>query len=161
MLKKYFNTFTIGIALLVLYMAQYLIPSLQWKWLYELQHDQDYRRWSGLIVTLLIVFQWLLTLIRVVKKWKKHSVTFTSMHKWVGAFSPLIFYAHCMEFGFAYLLVLSIIFMTNMLLGTINLDVIKSQKEWIFQTWMIVHVSLSIIITFVMFFHIGVVFYYK
>lgn len=159
-MKKYINTFSIGLTLLILYMVQYLVP-LRWEWMYQLQNDQDYRRWSGLFLAIFIAFQWALTMTRVVKKWKKHSVKFTSIHKWIGAFSPIFFYIHCMEFGFAYLLVLSIIFMINMVLGTINLDIIKSEKEWLFQSWMIVHVSLSVIITFIMFFHIGVVFYYK
>jgi len=61
----------------------------------------------------------------------------------------------CIKDGLDYL------FFANMLLGVVNLDVIKSKKDWVFQTWMIAHVTFSVVITFIAVFHIGVVFYYK
>lgn len=157
---KYINTFTIGVLLLVLYVLQFAL-GLEWKWLAEMQRQQNYSRWSGFVLGIFIAFQWLLTLTRVIKRWRQASLKWTVIHKWIGAFSPLIFYAHSIEFGYAYLLLLSVIFVLNMLLGTINLDIIKSQKEWVFQGWMIAHVTLSVLITFIMLFHVGVVFYYK
>lgn len=126
-----------------------------------LQSQENFKRWSGLAVALFIVFQWFLTFTRIITKLRKHSVKLTNIHKWIGAFSTLLFYIHATSFGYGYLALLSYIFFTNLLLGTINLDVIKSQKEWIFKSWMIVHVSLSMLITGIMFLHIGTVFYYK
>ena len=159
-LKKYINAFTIGLLLFILYIIQFSFH-LQWEKLYSLQHDEMFKRWTGLGLGLFITFQWLLTLFRIIPKLRQRSIKMTAIHKWIGAFSPVIFYLHSMTFGYAYLLFLSIVFMTNMLLGTVNLDIIKSQKEWLFKLWMILHVSFSIIITFVMLFHVGVVFYYK
>ena len=160
MLNKDLNPLVVGSTLFLLYIIQSVLP-VKWEALDVLQHEQMYSRWSGLVLALFILFQWLLTLTRVVNKWKKHSIKFTSWHKWIGAISPLIFFFHSMEFGYAYLFVLSFVFMVNMVLGTINLDVIKSSKEWVFQSWMITHVAFSFIITFVMLYHVGVVFYYK
>lgn len=160
MLKKYINIVSIGILLLVLYILQDLF-NWQWEWMYNLQLNQGYKRWSGVFVMTFILFQWLLTLTRIIPKLRKRSILFTSLHKKIGALSPLFFYIHAMEFGYGYLLILSIIFFTNMILGTVNLDLIKSHKNWIFQSWMIIHVALSVIITFMMFFHVGVVFYYE
>ncbi|MGE5943894.1 MAG: hypothetical protein ACM31G_06100 [Flavobacteriales bacterium] len=83
------------------------------------------------------------------------------IHKWAGAISPLLFYIHSMGFGYGYLLFFSYVFISNTLLGYLNLDVIKSNSDWLFKGWMIAHVALSITVTIVMFFHIGIVFYYK
>lgn len=160
-MKKVFSLLNISIFLFIAYLVQYFLP-VKWEWLYNLQeHDQMYKRWSGLAVFLFIVFQWVLTVSRVWRPLQKHAVKLTNIHKWVGAFAPILFYVHVMEFGYGYLALLSYLFFANMLLGFVNLDVIKSHKNWIFQSWMIVHVSFSIIITFISIFHIGVVFYYE
>lgn len=150
----------ISLALFILYLLQDLL-NLKVAYFETLQAQEMFKRWTGLGLGLFIVFQWLLTFTRVIPKWRKYSVKFTQIHKWIGAFSPILFYIHATGFGFGYLALLSYIFFTNMLLGTINLDVIKSQKEWIFKLWMIVHVGLSMFITGIMFLHIGTVFYYK
>ena len=149
-----------GILLFILYILQYALD-LKWEWLYTVQLSESYKRWSGLLITILIAFQWVLTVVRVSKKLRIHSLKYTQLHKWIGVISPIFFYLHALEFGYGYLALLSYIFFTNMILGTINLDVIKSQKNWIFQSWMITHVALSIVITFITMFHIGMVFYYE
>jgi hypothetical protein len=84
-----------------------------------------------------------------------------SIHKWIGALSPLFFYVHCMSLGYGYLALLSYIFIANTLLGYFNLDVIKNNSDVLFKGWMITHVALSLVITILMFFHIVMVFYYK
>lgn len=137
------NSFIIGLVLFLLYLIQYSFD-IKWQWLNTLQMDEAFKRWSGLVLAVFIGFQWLLTLTRVVKKWRSSSLKITELHKWIGAFSPLLLYLHSMRFGYAYLFFFSIIFLINMLLGTVNLDVLKSKKEWVFQSWMIVHVSLSV-----------------
>lgn len=142
------------------YVLQYFFH-LDWTWLVEQQQKEYYKRWSGLVLGMFILFQWLLTISRVIKKLRKHSMKITALHKWIGAISPVLFYFHSASFGYGYLTLLSYIFFSNMLLGNLNLDFIKSQKDWIFKSWMIAHVSLSIVVTFLMIFHIGVVFYYK
>ena len=150
----------VGLILLVLYFLQYLLK-IEWFWLSELQQQEAYKRWSGLGMALFITFQWVLTFSRVVKRFRKYAMKITELHKWAGALSPLFFYIHSMGMGYGYLLLLAYLFFSNMLIGQINLDVIKNSNETLFKGWMILHVALSVMITFIMFFHIGVVFYYK
>lgn len=159
-MKKKTLTTSIGLVLLVLFFVQFFLK-LKWTWLAELQQEQLYKRWSGLFLALFITFQWVLTLTRVVKKLRKHSLKMTEIHKWAGALSPIFFYVHSMGMGYGYLAFLAYIFFANTLLGYINLDVIKSTSEVLFKGWMISHVAFSIIITILMFFHITMVFYYK
>jgi hypothetical protein len=150
----------IGLLLFSLYVLQEAL-SIKWDSLEFLQTQENYKRWSGLAVGLFILFQWLLTFSRIIPKFREKSVTINEIHKWIGVLSPILLYIHSTQFGFGYLALFSYLFLGNMLLGTINLDVLKSTKTWLFKSWMITHVSFSMIITFLMFFHIGVVFYYK
>ncbi len=150
----------VGLLLLFAFLLQFFF-NIEWTWLFNLQQGELYKRWSGLLLAVLIVMQWVLTLTRVVKKWRSYAVTMQNIHKWLGALSPLVFYIHSMSMGYGYLLLLSYIFFSNALLGYLNLDVIKSSSEALFKGWMITHVALSIVITSMMVFHITMVFYYK
>lgn len=151
---------TIGLILLFLFFLQFALD-LKWEWLYKLQQEEMFKRWSGFGLAIFILFQWLLTFSRVIQKFRKYSLKVTQLHKWIGALSPLLFYLHSMELGYGYTALLAYIFLINTLLGYFNLDVIKSANEVLFKGWMIVHVAFSIIVTLLMVFHIGVVFYYK
>ncbi|WP_298502419.1 hypothetical protein [uncultured Maribacter sp.] len=157
-IKNY--TTTLGVVLLAAYFVQYFLK-IEWLALQELQLQENYKRWSGLGVALLIVFQWLLTLSRVVKKFRQSAMKMVVLHKWMGALSPVLFYIHSTKLGFGYLALLSYLFFANALLGYINLDVIKSKGDLLFKGWMIFHVAFSIIISILMCFHITMVFYYK
>jgi hypothetical protein len=149
-----------GLILLSAFFLQFFLK-LEWSWLLELQQQEMYKRWSGLVLALFIVFQWVLTLTRVVKKFRKYAMSMQTIHKWLGAVSPLFFYVHSMTLGYGYLVLLSYIFFSNTLLGYLNLDVIKNNSDTLFKGWMIAHVALSIIVSVMMVFHITMVFYYK
>lgn len=160
MIFKGNNTTILGIILIVLFFVQVFF-NIEWTWLTTLQQSQDYKRWSGLVLAIFIVFQWLLTFTRIIKKFRQYNLKMQAIHKWLGAISPLLFFMHSTLFGYGYLLLMSYFFFANALLGYINLDVIKSNSEILFKGWMILHVALSLLITCLMFFHIGIVFYYK
>lgn len=149
-----------GLVLLSAFFLQFFLK-LEWSWLLELQQQEMYKRWSGLVLAFFIVFQWVLTLTRVVKKFRKHAISMQTIHKWLGAVSPLFFYIHSMALGYGYLLLLSYVFLVNTLLGYFNLDVIKNNSDALFKGWMIMHVALSIVVSVMMVFHITMVFYYK
>ncbi|UKM64406.1 hypothetical protein GSB9_00954 [Flavobacteriaceae bacterium GSB9] len=150
----------VGLILLSAFFLQFFL-TLQWDWLFQLQQEEMYKRWSGLGLALFIVFQWVLTLTRVLKKFRKHAMSMQTIHKWVGALSPLLFYIHSISLGYGYLLLLSYIFFSNTILGYFNLDVVKNSSDAFFKGWMISHVALSIIVTIMLVFHVSMVFYYK
>lgn len=150
----------VGLILLIAFFLQFFLK-LEWDWLFQLQHEEMYKRWSGLGLAVFIAFQWLLTLTRTIKRLRKNAMTMQTIHKWLGALSPIFFYIHSMSLGYGYLLLLSYIFFSNTLLGYLNLDVIKNSSDTFFKGWMIVHVALSILVTILMVFHITMVFYYK
>ena len=69
-----------------------------------LQQEEMFNRWSGLALAIIITFQWVLTLTRVFKGLRKYSLKMTTVHKWLGAFTPLFFYVHSMNLGYGDLL---------------------------------------------------------
>ena len=150
----------LGTALFILFLAQDILD-IRWTWLYEAQADQMFKRWTGLALSIFILLQWVLTLVKTINNWSTQIPLFTKIHKWSGAVSPLIYYIHSMEFGYAYLFFLSVSYFLNFGLGLLNTDLIKSKSQLYFQGWMIAHVMCSLIISFVMLFHVYVVFYYK
>lgn len=150
----------LGLVLLFAFFIQFFLK-LEWSWLLQLQQEEMFKRWTGLFLALFIVFQWMLSLTRSVKKLRKYNLNMQAAHKWLGAVSPLFFYIHSINLGYGYLLLLAYIFFSNALLGYINLDVIKNKGEVLFKGWMITHVALSLIISILMLFHITMVFYYK
>ncbi|MCV9386313.1 hypothetical protein [Reichenbachiella ulvae] len=150
----------LGLLLFTLFVLQ---DVFEWRWEYlqQLQADQMYRRWSGLALSMVILFQWVLSIVRATPKWEEKSLLFYSIHNWMGALTPLLFYIHSMQLGFAYLFLLSITFFGNFLLGMFNLDLLKSKSQVVFQGWMILHVSMSLFISFITIYHIWIVFYYE
>lgn len=151
---------SLGLILLFAFFVQFLFK-LEWRWLFLLQQDEMFKRWSGVLIAIFILFQWVLSLTRTVKKWKKHAIRVQNIHKWLGALSPLIFYIHSISMGYGYLLLLSYIFFSNTLLGYFNLDVVKNNSDTFFKGWMITHVALSLVVSILMVFHVSMVFYYK
>ncbi|WP_139957524.1 hypothetical protein [Flavicella sediminum] len=159
-MKNNYTITTIGLVLFLSYLLQETFL-LKWNFLENLQVQENYKRWSGLVLGLFILFQWLLTFSRIIPKFRAKSVSINNLHKWIGVFSPILLYAHSTKFGFGYLVIFSYLFLINMLIGTLNLDVLKSTKSWLFKGWMITHVALSMCITLFLNFHIYIVFYYK
>lgn len=149
-----------GLILFVLFVLQDLL-GLKWPYLEALQADQMYRRWSGLGLFIIILFQWSLSLIRTSPKLEEKSLLFYNIHNWLGVFTPLFFYIHSTKLGYAYLFLLSITFFGNFLLGMFNLDVLKTKSMIIFKGWMILHVACSFFISFLTIYHIWIVFYYE
>ena len=150
----------LGLLLLCAYFVLFFLD-IKWPWLQVLQAQENYKRWSGLVVALFIVFQWLLTLSRVVKKYRQSAMKMLVVHKWLGAISPVLFYVHSIKLGYGYIALMSYLFFANALLGYINLEVVKIKGDLWFKGWMISHVAFSILISVLMCFHILMVFYYK
>ncbi len=150
----------IGYGLLLAFIAQYAL-SIPVPFLHELQVQEEYRRWSGLFLILYILFQWLLTLVRLRKPHGKASDRLLSIHKWSGALMPLAFYVHAHNLGFGYLMILAITFFFTFFLGLLNTNVIRAWGQNAFRLWYVIHILGTVVITVLSFLHIWVVFYYK
>lgn len=150
----------LGLVLLALYLAQELLDS-RWEYLDKLQDIDSYKKWSGFVLGSYMLLQWSLTWVRIIPKFNGVAETFVSIHKWMGAISPVFFYAHALRFGYAYLFFLSCLFFTNIVIGYLNPDKISFKANWYLQGWMILHVTVSVLVTLLMFYHGFMAFYFK
>ena len=148
--------------LLILAFALQDLLQLKWPWLETIQATESFRRWSGVGLTLYLAAQFILPAMR----WRgslKSTVQYYHLHKIQGAFAPLIYYVHATDMGYAYLLVLSIVYFANFLLGLLNQEIItKPQLKRVYQYyWLIAHILLSLLTVGLVAFHIYIVFAYQ
>ena len=161
--SKFGLFFYIGLILLLLFPLQALI-GWQPARLAELQQIDKYKMWSGLVLAIYLGMQWVLPGLRLAKK-PKLVKRFYTLHKQVGVFAPLMFYMHSMQWGYAYLMVLSIVFFANIAIGLFSVDVVGQymkvyRKQYTFW-WMVMHVSLSVVTMGMMLYHIYISFAYQ
>ena len=159
-MSRFINYVSVGCFLMALYITQDIL-NIRWELLDNWQSDESYKRYSGLAFGAFILFQWSLTIVKVIPRWSEQAYNFTIIHKWLGAISPLIFYVHAMRFGYAYLFFISLLFFLNLCLAMLNTDEIKLKANWYFQTWMIAHVSISLLLSTLMAYHGFIAYYYK
>jgi len=133
------------------------IPALE-----TLQSLEYYKRWTGYSLLAYFAFQWSYPLIRLARE-NKHFIVYQKIHKLSGAFAPAVFYVHSTQFGYAYLSVLSIIYLVNFLLPLCNKDNFQTlfENQLIYKTWLGTHIFLSITVTSLMFYHIYNAFSYS
>jgi len=151
----------IGLILLGLYFVQYFY-TLKFDFLENLQNDSTYRHWSGLVLFLLILHQWLLPLYRVVYDMKEDVLEKkVNIHNWVGVVSPLVFFLHSANPGFGLLIILTVIFFINYSFGLLNLIDSLKQHVRILRIGIAFHILFSVTLLMLTFLHIWLVFYYN
>jgi ferredoxin-NADP reductase len=149
--------FYLGMTLFVAFLAQYLF---EWKmpWLQNLQTQEPYKIYSGLLLAFYILTQFIMSYNNMCEKPHVSAYKY-QQHKFRGAFAPLIFFIHSTQFGVGYLLMLSMIYFSNFLLGIFNHERIKNPINRIryFKLWLPLHIVLSLLLIALVGFHIYVV----
>jgi methionine sulfoxide reductase heme-binding subunit len=154
------NYVWVGFAFLGLFLSQYLF-GWQWTTLQRWQTNGMYKAITGFLLAAYIGFQWLLYFFRK-QSHRTHDQKRQAyqLHKWVGAFSPLLFLMHSVKLGYAYLLILSILYFANFVLGLMNVEAIAARSKWYLQVWLVAHLTFSTLIVFLTVHHIWVSFYF-
>lgn len=151
----------LGLALLLGYILQTLLefklPELE-----ELQADDDYKIFSGLLLIIYLLNQWSLPLSRWLHRNKEQIALKKHSHLYFGAIAPLVLYLHASSFGHAYLAVLASVFLANSLLGICSGEFIPTayRKPYIFG-WTVMHVCLSTSLLFLSTYHAYIALAYK
>jgi len=148
----------IGITLFVLYVLQAVL-NIKWVYLENLQHIEVYKKWSGLVLILLILSQWYLSVLRMKNKFNVD--TFIEIHKWVGVILPIAFYFHSTSLGFGILLLLSIVFLINIAIGFINTYSLLERFPKFYDAWVFSHIVLSVAVLVFAVVHIWLVYLYN
>ena len=112
----------LGLLLLVAFIIQDLFQ-IKWPWLETLQDDENYRIGSGIVLALYVAAQFILPM----KRWSRLFVAARRhyrLHKWQGAAAPLLFFFHTTHLGgYGYLLLLSVLYFSNFMLGLLNPEI--------------------------------------
>ena len=149
--------FYLGLILFVAFLVQDLLQ-FKMHWLENLQTQESYKVYSGLLLVIYITSQFVMPYNRSCEKSHVSASTY-QQHKFRGAFAPLVFFVHSTHFGVAYLLILSIAYFGNFVLGLCNHERIKDPIKRIryFKLWLPMHIVLSVLTVSMIGFHVYVV----
>ena len=149
--------FFVGSGLFIAFLLQDAL-SLKMPWLQHLQTQELYKIYSGLLLLTYIFSQFILPYNKACETPHSSATTYQH-HKLRGAIAPLIFYIHSTQFGTAYILVLSIVFFSNFILGLCNHERVTNPliRMRYFKFWLPAHITLSLLTLTMIAFHIFVV----
>ena len=148
-LKSYF---LIGLSLMAAFLSVQ-VSRWRWPWLASLQADDAYKQISGFFLLGYIAFQWRLSISRA-KAGTPVCRSILERHKLVGALAPLFFFAHSQQIGYAYLEALSLVYFAIFLTGLCHQEITQLHKPFLGFTWVILHVGLSVVLLFLLGYHI-------
>ncbi len=96
---------------------------------------------TGLLLTMLLLYQWVLLLLRV---FGGNVRSHYKAHRWVGVVCTVFFALHALSFGYGWTNTLAIVFCLSAVTGLLNREVITYRKPWKYKLWYWSHVTLSV-----------------
>lgn len=149
----------VGVLLLLAFWVQYIFE-LQWEWLETMQNDETLKQCSGFALASFVAHQWYLSRLRM-RGCMKTAKSHYSKHKRAGVLASLLFYLHSTQLGYAYLFLLSMVYFANVVVGFCNQETLGIKKRWFYTSWIITHVSLSVVLVVLIGFHVIIAFIYE
>jgi hypothetical protein len=149
----------LGLLLLLAYLLQDML-SFKWLWLVELQTEETYKQVSGMLLVGFVAYQWRLSLSRARGRFQTARAKLPK-HKLWGALAPAFFYLHAHRIGYAYLFLLSGVYLSNVAVGLLNHEVLQIRQRWFLTGWLVVHVSLAVLLVILLSYHVLIAFYYQ
>tara|TARA_B110000908_G_C10247667_1_gene449774 strand:+ start:198 stop:665 length:468 start_codon:yes stop_codon:yes gene_type:complete len=151
----------ISFILFIMYFLQYFF-SIKLFFLENLQSIELYKRWSGFIILVLILSQWVLSVLRINKYFNlQRKKLFLNIHKWVGVIMPLFLFFHSTEIGYGVLMLLSFVFYINIAIALINTEDNFIKHPKVFNVWLVLHIVFSVALLGFSLIHVWLVFYYN
>ena len=152
---------SIGVLLFLFYLIQYVVQ-IDFGYLLTLQTDSTYRHWSGLLLFLTIIFQWLLPIFRGIYNLTGEArANLVRLHNWLGIISPVMFFLHSARPDYGLLMTLTFLFFFNFLFGSL-ISSRFMEKYFEYQNLVIAgHILISAVILTLSSLHILIVFYYN
>jgi len=151
--------FWLGFFLLAALLAQQLTG---WRWplLTEWQGGNLYKQMTGFSLLAFILCQWRFSVARAQGDERK-AAAMAKRHKLLGALAPVLFLGHTQSLGYAYLQVLSLVFLLVFFSGLCNVEIIKIRKPWFRPVWITAHVGLSMALLFLVAYHVYLSYAFK
>lgn len=149
----------LGGVLLALYLLQAAL-GLEWTWLAEQQGEETFKRWSGVLLLCYLAQQWWLSVGRW-RGWARQAKKSYRTHQWMGALAPAFLYAHSMRLGYGFLLLLSTVYLGNLVVGLSHRTVSRPPRRRLGTPWMVVHIAASLLVTVLALYHAWIVVWYE
>ncbi|MEM7483230.1 MAG: hypothetical protein AAF481_18850 [Acidobacteriota bacterium] len=159
MIRRERRRAALGIFLLSVYLVQAIL-GWEWSWLAGKQLDESFKRWTGCLLLAYLLHQWWLTVGRAMG-WARAAKKSYRLHKNLGLVAPVFFYFHSMRLGYGYLLLLSSVYLGNLLVGYLHPVSIGFKPKMLSFPWMVVHVALAVLTMLVVAYHTWFVLYYE
>jgi len=134
------------------------IMNVEIKSLMPLQQNEVYKQITGLLLFGFISYQWYFAFSRRSKYSSVKKKLFT--HKSIGLLMPLFLFIHTVQYGFAYQTLIWGFFIAHCTVGFLNPDFLRIKRPALRSYWFILHISLSIMVSGLLFYHLYVVYYY-
>ena len=151
------NPLIISSILCALFMLQSYY-NLSPQFLVELQTNSAYKQITGFLLISCVLYQWRLAFAR--SQGIKSDMITKNNHRFYGALIPLVYFIHSVEFGYAYQAVISIALLSNCIVGGCNPLSLKIKQKHYYSSWLVLHITLSVIILPLSIYHLYVVYLY-
>jgi len=118
-----------------------------------------YKVATGTLLSTFVGAQWLLALCRW-QSWNRIAKTLYTWHQRLGVLGPVLLFVHSRTLGYAYLMMLSGVFLANTMLGVASPQAFPSLRKH--QTpWMAAHIALSVLLICLIFYHVWTALYFE
>ena len=116
---------------------------------------------SGLALTTLIIYQWLLLTGRMSLQKLQVVRTRYQAHRWVGVAAMVLFGIHAVRMGYGWTNALSLTFISLSVTGLMNREIIRYRSPWLFNVWLWTHIALASALMPLLLIHIWVALAYE
>ena len=138
----------LAVALLVAYVCQAAV-GLEVPWLIRLQGQETYKLVTGSVLVVYLGFQWSAAPHR------------RQLHRLLGAFAPLVLYAHASRFGFGYLGWLVGVYLGVGSIGLLHQPIVARRARRLFTAWFVTHLALAVLLVILVAYHVLIAISYE
>jgi hypothetical protein len=138
----------LAVGLLVAYLAQAAVR-LEVPWLLRLQAEDAYRVATGCVLICYLALQW-----SAVPHHRER-------HKLLGAFAPLVLYAHASRFAYGYLVWLAAVYLSVGAIGLLHQPIAARRARRLFTAWFVTHIALAVLLVIIVGYHVMIAIAYE
>ncbi|VAX31854.1 hypothetical protein MNBD_NITROSPIRAE01-1363 [hydrothermal vent metagenome] len=150
----------LNILAVFLYWLQFF-AGWSWPWLEIRQDLTGFKQSTGFAIFIFIFFQNILFVARSKLSWRNYHKLIYQLHFRSSIFSIPLLYLHTIKMGHQYTFFFSLAYSLNVLIASFAPKPFNVQNKHYKFYWMVSHVTLSMFISFFIFYHIFITFYFN
>ena len=148
----------VGLILIVL-LILVTTSNIEISLLTKLQQDYIYKQLTGFLLSGFILYQWYFAFARQLEPAQAKQKL--QRHKIVGLLMPVLLFIHSTQTGHAYQAFIWAVFIIHCSVGFLNPEFMGLKKRRLRLFWFIAHISLSVMVSGLLVFHLYIVYSYS